>query len=123
MDIGLFNKVNLVIDYYKKNTTSLLLNRPILAVSGFNTLGQNIGEMENSGIEVGINATPISSANGLNWVSDFNISFNRNKVVSLSSDVLPFGVGEYVVYRFRLSAVIVQPRTRVYLVLLNHYYV
>jgi TonB-linked SusC/RagA family outer membrane protein len=93
LDIGLFNKVNLVIDYYKKNTTSLLLNRPILAVSGFNTLGQNIGEMENSGIEVGINATPISSANGLNWVSDFNISFNRNKVVSLSSDVLPFGVG------------------------------
>jgi TonB-dependent starch-binding outer membrane protein SusC len=93
LDIGLFNKVNLVIDYYKKSTTSLLLNRPILAVSGFNTIGQNIGEMENSGIEVGINATPISSSKGLTWTTDFNIAFNRNKIVSLSSDVLPFGSG------------------------------
>jgi TonB-linked SusC/RagA family outer membrane protein len=93
LDIGLFNKVNLTVDYYKKSTTSLLLNRPILAVSGFPNIGQNIGEMENSGIEIGINATPISSQNGLNWTTDFNISFNRNKVVSLSADVQPFGVG------------------------------
>jgi TonB-linked SusC/RagA family outer membrane protein len=92
VEIGLFNKVNLVIDYYNKSTTGLLLNRPILAVSGFNTLGQNIGEMENKGIEIGISATPISSK-GFEWKSDFNIAFNQNKVVSLSADVLPFGSG------------------------------
>jgi TonB-dependent starch-binding outer membrane protein SusC len=93
IEIGLLKKVNITVDYYNKFTSGLLLNRPILAVSGFSTLGQNIGEMENKGFEIGINATPISTSSGFTWTSDFNISFNRNSVVSLSKDVLPFASG------------------------------
>lgn len=93
LEIGLLDKVNLTVDYYNKQTDGLLLNRPILAVSGFTTLGQNIGQMENKGWELGINATPVSTSSGFTWTTDFNIAFNRNKVVSLSDDVLPFTSG------------------------------
>jgi TonB-linked SusC/RagA family outer membrane protein len=93
LEIGLFNKVNITVDYYIKNTTELLLNRPILAVSGFNTISQNIGKMQNKGFEIGLNATPVTTASGFSWTTDFNISFNRNKVTSLSKDVLPFASG------------------------------
>lgn len=94
LDIGLLkSRLNISVDYYIKTTTDLLLTRPVPGVSGFATYAQNIGEMENKGFEVVISGTPISSRSGLVWTSDFNISFNRNKIVSLGSDVAPFAAG------------------------------
>ncbi|UXE66936.1 MAG: TonB-dependent receptor [Chryseotalea sp. WA131a] len=94
IDIGLIkSRLNISVDYYIKTTTDLLLTRPVPGVSGFATYSQNIGEMENKGFEVVISATPISSNSGLVWNSDFNISFNRNKIVSLGADVAPFAAG------------------------------
>jgi TonB-linked SusC/RagA family outer membrane protein len=93
LDIGLFQKVTLTVDYYIKKTKDLLLSRPIPATSGFLTYVQNIGDMENKGLEVAVSATPISKTSGLTWKTDFNIAFNRNKVVKLASDVPPFASG------------------------------
>lgn len=94
LDIGLIkSRLNISVDYYIKTTTDLLLTRPVPGVSGFSTYSQNIGSMENKGFEVVISATPISSKSGLVWNSDFNISFNRNKIVSLGADVAPFAAG------------------------------
>lgn len=93
LDIGLFGKINLTVDYYIKKTTDLLLNRPIPAISGFNTFTQNIGDIENRGFEVAISATPVSTNSGFTWKTDFNIAHNENKVVRLASDVPPFASG------------------------------
>jgi TonB-linked SusC/RagA family outer membrane protein len=93
LDIGLFEKVTLTIDYYIKKTEDLLLSRPIPSSSGFNTFVQNIGDMENKGLEVAISASPLSAKSGLTWRTDFNIAFNRNKVLKLASDVPPFVSG------------------------------
>ncbi|MFD2247044.1 SusC/RagA family TonB-linked outer membrane protein [Pontibacter ruber] len=84
-DIGFFNnRVNLAIDYYIKKTTDLLFNRPIPTQNGFASYASNIGSVENKGFEIALNTVNISgTGDAFNWTSDFNISFNRNKVTEL----------------------------------------
>ena len=88
IDISLFNsKINLTADAYIKRTKDLLYNAPLPNATGFTSAIQNIGELENKGIEFTINSENISNEN-FNWNSNFNISFNRNKITSLvDSDV------------------------------------
>jgi TonB-dependent starch-binding outer membrane protein SusC len=93
LDLAVFDKISFTFDYYIKKTSDLLLSRPIPSSSGFTTFTQNIGDMENKGIELGISATPVSTSNGLTWKTDFNIAFNKNKVVKLAADVPPSAQG------------------------------
>lgn len=82
VDAGLFNdKITLTADYYHKRTTDLLLARPIPRSSGFGSVQENIGEMENKGVEVTIGAT--HDFGPLRWNTSLNISANRNKVTKL----------------------------------------
>jgi TonB-linked SusC/RagA family outer membrane protein len=81
-DIGFFKeRLHLTIDAYSNNTTNLLLNVPVPASSGFSTNIENIGKLNNKGLEF--------SLSGDNKLGDFslstsaNISFNRNKVLDL----------------------------------------
>lgn len=82
LDIGfLNNRLNFVIDAYYKKTSDLLLRVTVPATSGFTTGLKNIGEVENKGIEMAINATPVTGE--FTWNTNFNITFNRNKVLDL----------------------------------------
>jgi TonB-linked SusC/RagA family outer membrane protein len=82
VDIGLLkNRITLTTDVYKSNTNGLLLNVNIPGVSGFATSLQNIGEVENKGIEFSVNTQNL--VNKVKWNTNFNISFNRNKVIAL----------------------------------------
>jgi TonB-linked SusC/RagA family outer membrane protein len=76
------NRISAVVDFYKNTTKDLLLDASIPSTSGYTTQIQNIGSTENHGVEIQLNATPISTKNFL-WNSNFNISFNRNKVTDL----------------------------------------
>jgi hypothetical protein len=82
VDIGLLkNRITLTTDVYKSNTNGLLLNVNIPGVSGFATSLQNIGEVENKGVEFSVNTQNL--VNKVKWNTNFNISFNRNKVIAL----------------------------------------
>jgi len=83
-------------DWYRKVTEDLLLERPITSTSGRTLVLENVGNMENRGYELTINALPISprSSRGLRWSTDFNISWNRNRVTKLFQGQ-PFPVGGY----------------------------
>lgn len=82
IDIGLFNnRLNIVADVYYKKTSDLLLWVTIPATSGFKTGLKNIGEVENKGFELAVNATPVAGA--FTWNTNFNLTFNRNKVKDL----------------------------------------
>ncbi len=82
-DFGIFkNRIEMTVDYYRKVTKDLLLNSDISAISGFTKMYQNIGKIRNNGWEFTLNTRNISGK-GLTWDSSFNISFNRNKVLSL----------------------------------------
>lgn len=89
-DIFLFkNRINLVLDVYQKTTEDLLLNANVPTSSGFNTVLQNIGSIRNRGLEITLNTVNIK-AKDFQWSSDFNISFNDNKVLSLTEGETSF---------------------------------
>ncbi|WAC42460.1 SusC/RagA family TonB-linked outer membrane protein [Pedobacter sp. SL55] len=87
IDVGLFkNRLNLTIEAYKKITDDLLQNLTIPSSTGFKTKLVNSGSIENKGLEISLNGTVVK-AKDFEWNSNFNISFNRNKILSLSADV------------------------------------
>lgn len=83
LELGFFNnKLTFITDVYYKKTSDLLLYVKIPTTSGFSTSLQNRGQVENKGIELTINATPLDKE--VQWETGFNISFNRNKVLDLA---------------------------------------
>jgi len=84
LELGLNNnKINIEVDLYRKLTSDMLLSAPVPSSSGFTTVSKNVGSMENRGLEIGINSVNITTPN-FSWNSNFNISFNQNKVVELA---------------------------------------
>jgi TonB-linked SusC/RagA family outer membrane protein len=69
-------------DYFKKNTTDLLLNVAIPSYAGGGTQARNVGEVENSGFEFSIGGTPIA-AGAFRWETNLNFSTLQNRVISL----------------------------------------
>jgi TonB-dependent starch-binding outer membrane protein SusC len=93
VELGLFNdRINLELDYYNRETTDMLLNAPVPESSGFSFVTKNIGSMENKGFELSLNTINIDTPD-FTWNSTFNISMNKNKVLSLASPSDIFGVG------------------------------
>jgi len=85
------NRVLFTADYYIKKTTDMLLDRPIPASVGLpgNTATKNIGEMENRGVEFQV--TSRNLVNELKWNTDFNISFNKSKIINLDGGTIKVG--------------------------------
>src|SRR5690606_37777996 len=82
LDIGLWDdRVIFAVDHYQSNTTDLLLNVPIPRSTGYSNAFQNIGEVENKGWEFAFFSR--NTTGQLKWSTDFNISWNRNKVLAL----------------------------------------
>lgn len=85
-DLGLLkNKIELTVDLYRKVTKDLLLNADIPASMGLITATKNIGKIRNSGLEITVNAE-ILKTKDLTWTSNFNISFNKQRILQLSED-------------------------------------
>ncbi|KAA9036654.1 TonB-dependent receptor [Ginsengibacter hankyongi] len=84
LDISFFNnRLSLTADAYIKHTKDLLLNITIPGTSGYSSALKNIGEVENKGVEFGINSENIAGA--FKWTTDFNISFNKNTVLNIGN--------------------------------------
>jgi len=83
IDFGFFeNRLSGEIDYYVKNTSDLLLDVPVPGTSGFRTQTQNVGKVQNQGVEFVLNTN--NFVNAFKWNTSINIAFNQNKVVALS---------------------------------------
>lgn len=76
------NKITLEADVYYKKSSNILLEAPIPGSSGYTSIVRNIGSMENKGFELTLSSVNIEHTN-FRWVSDFNISINRNKILHL----------------------------------------
>lgn len=84
LDFGLFkNRISGSIDVYRQNTTDLLLNRQLPWTSGFGGVLENIGETQNSGVELALSTINLDMANGFRWTTDLNIYSNNEQIVSL----------------------------------------
>jgi TonB-linked SusC/RagA family outer membrane protein len=85
-DIEFFDeRIALALDYYHNITSDLLFNRPVSFTSGFTSITSNIGELENRGIEVSLTTLNVST-DQFSWETKFNLSHNKNKVLSLYKD-------------------------------------
>lgn len=83
LEIGfLNNRIMIETDYYIRKTENLLLEEPLSQTSGFNTYNNNVGAMENRGLEVTINATPVKTKD-FTWSISANGAWNKNKVTRL----------------------------------------
>ncbi len=83
LDLSLFrNRLQFTMDIYKNTAKDLLLHVAIPPTTGYTSQIQNIGSTSNRGIEFQINAIPIQKKI-FTWTSNFNISFNKNRVESL----------------------------------------
>ena len=92
LDVGLIDsKINLTIDTYYKLTYDLLQNVTLPASNGFASIVDNFGEIENKGVEVGINGA-IYNTKKFGWDVSGNFSVNKNKLVKLNSN-LEFQLG------------------------------
>ncbi|MEE4197158.1 MAG: TonB-dependent receptor [Bacteroidales bacterium] len=85
LNIGFFkNRILFSADYYYNHTKDLLLFRVLPGSSGFTTYADNIGELENKGLEFDLNTENLTG--NFTWTSNLNISFNRNKILELYGD-------------------------------------
>ena len=89
VDISIFkSRVNLTADYYYKKTSDLLLFVTLPSASGFQSVLTNIGEVQNKGLEFSLNTVNLDGA--FRWRTNFNIAFNRNKVLSFGNETQRF---------------------------------
>lgn len=94
IDFGLVNnRITGEFDYYVKKTEELLLSVQIPATSGFGTSLRNVGNMENKGWELGLNTYNFTG--DFRWNSNFNLSYNENKVTNLDGQVITAGLGGF----------------------------
>lgn len=76
------SRISLTADLYYKHTYDLLLMVKLPQTSGFDSGMQNVGEVENKGLEIQVNTRNLVGE--FKWYTDVNISFNRNKVLDMS---------------------------------------
>ena len=90
LDLALWsNRLIFNADVYVKDTRDLLYAVPIPRETGFGFITQNIGRIENRGIEFLV--TSRNLVGEFQWSTNFNVSANRNKVMSLPENVLTNG--------------------------------
>lgn len=95
IDAVLFDsRLDFTMELYNRETQNMLLNRELTTTSGFSSVVQNAGTMVNRGIEISLDAVPISKQN-LIWTTSLNFALNRNEVTSLPGGeaIIAGGVG------------------------------
>lgn len=91
LDLGFIqDRINVVVDWYKKVSNDMLMALQLPSYMGTqgNTSSRldppygNYGSIENAGVEISLNTHPLIGK--FQWDSDFQISFNKNKLKALS---------------------------------------
>ncbi|MCX6219732.1 MAG: TonB-dependent receptor [Bacteroidia bacterium] len=94
IDATLFNqRVDVTVDAYLKQTDKMLVPMSVPVSTGYSDISVppiNAGKMENRGIEITVNSRNLTGE--LTWNTNFNLSYNQNKVVSIN-DTIPMSSG------------------------------
>jgi TonB-linked SusC/RagA family outer membrane protein len=86
LDYGFFDqRISGSVDAYRENTHDLLLPRALPYTTGYSSILQNVGATKNIGLEFAISTQNLRSWHGLAWDTDFNVSTNVNRIVSLQN--------------------------------------
>jgi TonB-linked SusC/RagA family outer membrane protein len=102
IDMGFINRIEINIDFYDTRTKDLLFRNPLPSSKGYEFQWANVGEIQNTGVELALNAAAIKTKD-ITWNINFNISANSNKLRALSDKE---SVTEMVISRGDLSQIL-----------------
>ncbi len=83
-ELGMLNnKITLVLNYFRRETSDLLTNLALPGYTGFSSFRTNLGNLLNSGVESEVNVNILKMENGLTWNFGLNASYVKNKILKL----------------------------------------
>ncbi|RZK65423.1 MAG: TonB-dependent receptor, partial [Pedobacter sp.] len=95
-DLELYkSRVNITFTAYKSNTVDQTVPVGIPSATGYTTYLINTGEVENKGLETSLRVVPVRTASGLEVSVGANYTYNKNKVLSISSDQNFISIGSF----------------------------
>lgn len=89
LEYGLFGgRISGQINYFNRTSNDLLLNRPLPITSGFGSIVDNVGQLQNRGLEFELTTINFKTKN-FKWETNFNITYIDNRVTKLVGGILP----------------------------------
>ena len=86
LDFTILNeKLDVTVEYFNRKSDGLIMDRPLPLSTGWESKIENIGALQNNGIEFSLRSLNARNSN-LTWTTDFNISFYKNKITELSQE-------------------------------------
>ncbi len=83
LDFGLFkDRITGSLEYYHMSTHDMIMNQRLPEFTGFSSITTNLGQVDNSGIELSVNSVNINN-NNLKWTTSFGFSYNKNEIKHL----------------------------------------
>lgn len=79
-------KLSGTVEYFSRQTSDMLYNKPVSPSNGYTSVSMNIGSMRNSGFEVELNYRPVKTRD-IVWDINANITSVRNKILKLHPDL------------------------------------
>ncbi|GAA0537547.1 SusC/RagA family TonB-linked outer membrane protein [Chitinophaga japonensis] len=89
------NRVGLDVAWYKSNATRQLINLPMDPLSGYSSKKINGGDIQNTGVELMLNARVLDKPQGLSWDVMVNYSNNKNTVKEIGQGISQYSLGGY----------------------------
>jgi TonB-linked SusC/RagA family outer membrane protein len=87
LDYGLFNnRLQGSVEYFIRTSKDLILDRPVSWLSGYSTISENVGELQNKGLELDVKLVAVDKSadnKGFKWTTSFNFTYIDNKVTKL----------------------------------------
>lgn len=94
IDLSLLkNKISLSVDAYSSKTEKLLLQQAVMGFTGVQQYWNNLGSLQNKGIEIDLTTRNIQSRN-FKWTTTANLSHNQNEIIALGSEAFLLNQGE-----------------------------
>ncbi|MCR8556514.1 SusC/RagA family TonB-linked outer membrane protein [Mucilaginibacter sp. BJC16-A38] len=91
------NRITGSVEVYQTRTTGIILPNQLPVTNGASSQVSNLGTSQNKGLELTLSSVNIRSERGINWSTDFNIGFDREKILSLPNGALQnISSGEFV---------------------------
>jgi len=85
------------VEVYSTKTTGIILPNQIPVTNGASSQVSNLGTSADKGLEISLSSINIQNSRGLSWSTDFNVAFNRERIVSLpNGGLINLGAGEFV---------------------------
>jgi TonB-dependent starch-binding outer membrane protein SusC len=87
VEFGFFkSRITGELDYYHKHSTDLLLNTNIPLTTGYGSITQNLGKVDNQGVELTITSQNLTG--DFKWTTNFNVGYNKNRVGNIGGQII-----------------------------------